>query len=104
MEAMYERCCGLDVHRDTIVATIRKAGAKRASVETRTFETYADGIEALSGWIDEQDVELVAMEATGVYFKPVVFALRKKAPHRPVWVVNPAAVKQLRGHKTDVSD
>jgi transposase len=104
MEATYERCCGVDVHRDTLVATVRKAGAKRASVETRTFETYADGIEALSRWLDEQDVPVVAMEATGVYFKPVVFALRKLAPHRLVWVVNPAVVKQLRGHKTDVSD
>jgi transposase len=104
MESTYERCCGLDVHRDTVVATIRKAGAKRASVETRTFETYADGLEALSRWLDEHDVQVVAMEATGVYFKPVVFALRKLAPHRLVWVVNPAAVKQLRGRKTDVSD
>jgi transposase len=104
MEAMYERCCGLDVHRDTLVGTIRKAGPKRASVETRTFETYADGIEALSRWLDEHDVQVIAMEATGVYFKPVVFALRKLAPHRLVWVDNPAAVKQLRGRKTDVSD
>lgn len=104
MEAIYERCCGLDVHRDTLVATIRKAGPKRASIETRTFETYTDGIAAFSQWMDEHAVEAVAMEATGVYFKPVVFALRKLCPHRLVCVVNPAVVKQMRGRKTDVSD
>lgn len=103
-ETRYERCCGVDVHRDTLVATIRVAGEKRASTQSRTFATYADGIEELSRWLDEHSVEAVVMEATGVYFQPVVFALRKLAPHRLVCVANPSSVKQIPGRKTDVSD
>ena len=104
MERMFERCCGVDVHRDTLVATIRSADGKRVSTQSRTFVTYADGLAELSGWLDEHGVEAVVMEATGVYFQPVVHALRRLSPHRLVLVANPLAVKQMPGRKTDVSD
>lgn len=105
MEDVHPLCCGLDVHRDTVVATIRRAiVGRRAQVETRTFETFADSIDELSKWLDENEVPIVAMEATGVYFKPIYARLRELAPKRTIWVVNPATVKQLRGRKTDVKD
>ncbi|MFO0588103.1 MAG: hypothetical protein U0441_11215 [Polyangiaceae bacterium] len=66
---MFERCCGVDVHRDTLVATIRIATDKQVSTQNRTFATYADGIEELSRWLDKHSVEAVMMEATGVYFR-----------------------------------
>ncbi|MFO0589933.1 MAG: IS110 family transposase [Polyangiaceae bacterium] len=101
---MFERCCGVDVHRDTLVATIRIATDKQVSTQNRTFATYADGIEELSRWLDKHSVEAVMMEATGVYFQPLVHALRRLSPHRLVSVANPSAVKQIPGRKTDVSD
>ncbi|MFO0592671.1 MAG: IS110 family transposase [Polyangiaceae bacterium] len=91
-------------HRDTLVATIRIATDKQVSTQNRTFATYADGIEELSRWLDKHSVEAVMMEATGVYFQPLVHALRRLSPHRLVSVANPSAVKQIPGRKTDVSD
>lgn len=104
MDVHHAICAGLDVHRDTVVASIRRAGAKRDQVETRTFETYADGLRLMVEWLDANDVQVVGMESTGVYFKPVLQALRQRSPNRVAWVVNAAAVKQVPGRKSDVND
>jgi transposase len=58
----------------------------------------------LERWLDEQGVQVVGLESTGVYWKPVVLALRKLSPSRLVWLVNPGQVKQVPGRKTDVKD
>ncbi|NJD04235.1 MAG: IS110 family transposase [Ruminiclostridium sp.] len=67
MEVVYERCCGLDVHKDKIVACII-SGKKH---DTRTFGTMTDDLWVMLDWIKEENCECVAMESTGSYWKPV---------------------------------
>ncbi len=76
MDVLIERCAGLDVHRDTVVAavvaTVRRpgpGGVRRS--ETRTFTTMTGQLETLADWLTEQKVTLVGMESTGIYWKPV---------------------------------
>src|SRR3954447_10401557 len=87
MEAFVERCAGLDVHRDTVVATVRRPrlDGGRAS-KTITFATTAAELIALGDWLVAEDVELVGMESTGVYWKPVYFLLEDRVPR--VWLLN----------------
>jgi transposase len=104
VELLYPVVAGLDVHRDTVVVTIRKAqGRPKAWTETRTFSTFADGLQALSAWLDEHAVPLVAIESTGVMWKPVYRQLCQPGS-RTVWLVNPMHCKAVPGRKTDVKD
>ena len=68
MDVLIERCAGLDVHRDTVVATVRRPGSGgiRRS-ETRTFTTMTGQLDALAEWLTAQKVTLVGMESTGIY-------------------------------------
>jgi transposase len=70
---MVERCAGLDVHRDNVVATTRVPGSGRRQFEqqTRTFKATLPGLWELAGWLTDAGVTLVGMEATGVYWKTV---------------------------------
>jgi transposase len=104
METLFENAAGIDVHRDTVVVSIRSRKGRRESVETRTFGTFRDELDAMCTWLHEHQVQVVGMESTGVYFKPVVLALRRNMPDRPVWLVNATAVKQVPGRKTDIND
>jgi transposase len=105
MELMFDVAAGIDVHRDILVVSVRHGGERgREKVETRTYSTFYDGLEQMVAWLDEQGVPVVGLESTGVYWKPVVLALRKLSPSRLVWLVNPAQVKQVPGRKTDVKD
>jgi transposase len=73
MDAIVERCAGLDAHKDTVVATVRTPGTgRRRRQETATFGTTAREITRLGDWLAGFEVTLVGMEATGVYWKPVV--------------------------------
>jgi len=102
MEVKYERCCGLDVHKRSVVACVIRPGSDERSVkETRTFDTMTEDLEALSRWLSESGVTHVAMESTGVYWKPVYNLLDGRFE---VLVVNPEHVKALSGRKTDVAD
>lgn len=98
MKTMYPRCCGLDVHKRTIVACVLTPEKK----ETRTFGTTSGEIRKLGDWMEQQGCTHVAMESTGVYWKPIYNLLED----RPlvVWVVNARAVKAVPGRKTDVRD
>jgi len=73
MEVKYERCCGIDVHKRTVVACVSVPGAKRGEVEkeTQTYATMADDLGALGQWLEAKGVTHIAMESTGVYWKPV---------------------------------
>jgi len=104
MEVLFNVAAGIDVHRDTVVVSVRARQGTKESVETRTFETFRDGLDAMCDWLAEREVQVVGLESTGVYFKPVILALRRHARQRPVWLVNAAAVKQVPGRKTDVND
>lgn len=105
METLFEVSAGIDVHRDTLVVSIRKRDERgREKVETRTFETFHDALVKLVAWLDEHAVEVVGLESTGVYWKPVVRELQVRSPKRVLWLVNPAEVKKVPGRKTDVND
>jgi transposase len=104
MDQIFQVAAGIDVHRDTVVVSIRTSKHRRESVETRTFGTFRDELDGMCTWLCEHGVQVAGMESTGVYFKPVLLALRRGMPDRPVWLVNAAAVKQVPGRKTDVND
>src|SRR5438094_6849651 len=70
MDAIYERCCGLDIHKRTVVARLIVPGPGRQSrKEIRTFGTMTDDLLALADWLATESVTHVAMESTGVYWK-----------------------------------
>ena len=98
METVYERCCGIDVHKRMIVAAMRKG----RHVETRQFGTYTSSLRELSAWLKESGCQMVAMESTGVYWKPLynIFDLEGI----DAMVVNAQHMKAVPGRKTDVKD
>ena len=71
MEVLYPRCVALDVHKDTVVAAIRLAESGEVHREVRTFATTTPALLDLSAWLDEHGCTHVAMEATGIYWRPV---------------------------------
>jgi transposase len=76
VQQIHDRVAGLDVHRDSVVACFRRLGPKGGVVrEKERFTTTSAGFRVLGGWLGEREVQLVAMEATGVYWKPVLYAL-----------------------------
>jgi transposase len=104
MDVLVERCAGLDVHRDTVVATVRVPGKRRGTRrgETRTFATTIAGLERMADWLlGEHAVTLVGMEATGVYWKPVFAVLE---PRVECWLLNAQHLHNVPGRKTDVAD
>jgi transposase len=102
MEIMHERVAGLDVHKAMIVACVRIMAGGKISRECRTFETTTAGLEALLGWLTASACTHVAMEATGVYWKPVWNILSDGAFE--LIVANAAHIKNVPGRKTDVND
>src|SRR5215210_3004129 len=102
MEALYPRCAGLDVHKDTVVASARLATGRDVTVEVQTFPTTTAGLLALSAWLAERGCTHVAMEATGVYWKPVWHVLGDG--DFTLVLANAAQVKNVPGRKTDVAD
>jgi transposase len=103
MEIVEERCAGLDVHKDTVVACVRTPGERpgRRHQEVRTFGTFASQLHDLGAWLAAEGVTLAVMEATGVYWKPVWFALEERCA---LMLVNATHVKKVPGRKTDVKD
>lgn len=105
MDVLFSTSAGIDVHRDTVVVSVRhRTETGQEQVETRTFSTFHDGLVQMVGWLDEHQVPVVGLESTGVYWKPVVLALQQRSTGRLIWLVNPAEVKKVPGRKTDVSD
>ncbi len=102
MEVMHERCAGLDVHKAMIVACVRIMAGGKVGRECRTFETTTAGLLALLAWLRESGCRHVAMEATGVYWKPVWNILSDGAFE--LMVANAAHIKNVPGRKTDVND
>jgi transposase len=102
MDRQLERCCGLDVHKETIAACGRiddRSG--RAPQHVQTFRTTAADLVVLRDWLAAHGVTHVAMESTGVYWKPVFYALESDFT---CLLVNAAHIKQVPGRKTDVLD
>jgi transposase len=102
MEVLYPRCAGLDVHKKTVVASVRIATENKLVTEVRTFPTTTSGLLRLSDWLSENGCTHVAMEATGVYWKPVWHVLSDG--EFALILANAAHVKNVPGRKSDVSD
>jgi transposase len=98
-EQIVQRGCGLDVHKQTVVATIDGVGLTR---ETREFRTTTSSLKELKEWLEQAGVTHVVMESTGVYWKPVYHVLEPSG--MTVWIVNARHVKYVPGHKTDKRD
>ena len=103
MDILYMRCAGLDIHRDTIVACVRLAEAGGVVRLVETFATTTAGLERLSAWLTGHGVTCVAMEVTGVYWKPV-WAVLCEETERELALASAAHVKAVPGRKTDVND
>src|SRR5258705_2481362 len=102
MELLYQRCAGLDVHKETVVAAVRLAVDGKVITEVKTFVTTTQGLLSLSDWLAENGCTHVAMEATGVYWKPVWHVLEDG--ELELVLANASHVKNVPGRKTDVSD
>lgn len=98
MQTIYERCCGMDVHKKIIVACLR-IGNK---TELKRFDTLTCSVKDLGNWLLENDCQMVAMESTGVYWKPIYNIL--ELLNLNVMVVNAHHMKSVPGRKTDVKD
>lgn len=97
-EQIVDRGCGMDVHKETVVATVAGTGLKQ---ETRTFGTFTNSLNELKGWLSECGVTHVAMESSGVYWKPVFNVLEGEFE---VLLANARHVRNVPGHKTDKKD
>jgi len=98
---MHVACAGLDVHKDSVVGSIRVQSGSSVTRETRTFSTLTRGLLELSDWLSSHHIAAVAMEATGVYWKPVWHILESGFD---LTLANPAHIKNVPGRKSDTKD
>lgn len=103
MDVLIERCAGLDVHRDSVMATVRLPAKRRRQREqhTRCFRSTIAELEALGDWLQGLGVTLVGMEATGIYWRTVFDALE---PRFRCWLLNAQHLRHVPGRKSDVLD
>lgn len=99
MEVLYKRCCGIDIHKNIMVACVFTSVRKK---ETRQFSTMIDDVLQLVSWLKDTDCEMAAMESTGNYWKPVYNIFEEEGI--PIMVVNAQHIKDVPGRKTDVKD
>lgn len=116
MEVLYTRCAGLDVHKDSVVACVRIATGQEVVRHKATFRTTTSALLDLGEWLASHGVTHVAMEATGVYWRPVWHALSGSALPAELTdgevkddafqlvLLNASHIKKVPGRKTDVSD
>jgi transposase len=97
-EQLIERGCGIDVHKSLLVASIRGVGIAE---QTREFGAFTEDIEHLRDWLKESGITHIAMESTGVYWKPVFNVLEADFA---IILVNARHIKNVPGHKTDKKD
>src|SRR4051794_27006442 len=101
MDILHPCCAGLDVHKQKVVACVRKLRGGKVHQEVRTYRTETNALLQMADWLTDEQVGAVAMESTGVYWKPIwnlfegVFELL---------LVNPEHIKKVPGRKTDVKD
>jgi transposase len=97
-EQIVQRGCGIDVHRDTVVASVMGSELKK---ETRTYDTYTHSLQDLRDWLKSLGITHIAMESTGIYWKPIFNILEDNFE---ILLVNANHVKNIPGHKTDKKD
>ena len=101
MKTLHSRCAGLDVHKAEVVACLRLVGKRKVEREVRRFPTTTRGLLELGDWLERGGCTHVAMEATGVYWKPVWHILEDRFA---LVLANAAHVKNVPGRKSDVND
>src|SRR5438067_8134518 len=102
MDSLYACCAGLDVHKETAVATVRRRlDNGKVQQRTRTYGTMTEQLLELADWLEAEGVTHLAMESTGVYWKPIWDLLEERFQ---VLLVNAQHIKHVPGRKTDVRD
>lgn len=101
MEVLYPRCAGLDVHAKSVVACVRIASGATVTYAHRTVSTHTRGLLELTDWLTAQGITHVAMEATGVYWKPVWHVLEG---HATLVLANAMHIRNIPGRKSDTND
>lgn len=106
MQDLLEICCGLDVHKETIVACLLKGNADgKPQATMRTFSTLFAGLDELKDWLESENCRHVAMESTGIYWQPVYNVLEEAFDSSMVLIVaNARHMKNVPGKKTDMKD
>jgi transposase len=102
MDRIVERCCGLDVHNSSVTACVRitEEGGRVRQI-TEEFAATTQGLLLVRDWLASFEVELVGMEATGVYWKPIYYMLEDNFE---LWLLNAEHLKHVPGRKTDLKD
>jgi transposase len=101
MQVVYHRCCGLDIHKKLIVACLLIWTSQGVQKEIRTFSTMVEDLFRLRDWLKANDCQMVAMESTGVYWKPIWNVLEEELE---LLLVNAQHIKAVPGRKTDIKD
>lgn len=101
MEIIYPNCAGLDVHKKTVVACVRKQEGKKVERETRSFSTSTEGLIELFDWLSAAGCTHAVMESTGIYWRPV-WRVLEGGPE--LVLANAKAVRNVPGRKSDVND
>jgi transposase len=101
MDVVHPKCAGLDVHQKTVVACVRLMAGKTVQYHLDTFGTTTRDLLALGDWLTRQGVTHVAMESTGVYWKPIWYALDGQFQ---LLLANPLHVRSIPGRKSDIND
>ena len=105
MEALLYCCCGLDVHRDLIEACILRGAGAEPEIIRQSFGAAKPELQRLMNWLSQNGCYTVAMESTGVYWKPIFQTLELGAEYmEQLWVVNANHMRNLPGRKSDVAD
>jgi transposase len=101
MEVQHQRCAGLDVHKETVVGCVRIGAGSEVSRDLKRFPTTTRGLLQLADWLRAAGCTAVAMEATGVYWKPVWHVLEGEFE---LVLANPAHIRNVPGRKSDMND
>jgi len=101
MDVLYHRCAGLDIHAETIVVCALLGEEEHVQKEVETFPTFTKDLFRLLKWLEDRGVTHIAMESTGVYWKPVFNILED---YFDITLANAQRIKNVPGRKTDVSD
>jgi transposase len=102
MKVVYRRCCGIDVHKETVVVCVLAPDGQEREAVKRTFGTFRRALRRLRIWLTQMRVTEIAMESTGVYWVPVWNIL--EGPEFAMSLANPQQVKALQGRKSDARD
>src|SRR5258708_27038722 len=101
-ETVYRRCCGMDVHKDTIVVCVLPSDGQVGVPARKVYGTFRNELTRMRTWLKLLKVTEIAMESTGVYWRPVWNVFEEQGFR--LLLVNPGQVKALQGRKSDRRD